>query len=453
MRVRSAPVTRFARAEDLDFARYVRPGDMVVWGQACAEPTSLVERLLAERARIGRFRCFLGLPAGNTARPEHADRVSFVSYTGSGANRALYRAGALDILPCHYSQFPSVLTEGPLAADVVLVQVSPPNRHGRHSLGLAADYLPAAMDRARCVIAEVNDCVPWTPGPTVAEDALDVIVAVSRPLAEYRRVEVGAVEQRIAAHVAGLVEDGSTLQIGLGAIPEAVLAALAGHRDLGVHSGLIGDAVADLMRAGAVNNARKTLDRGRTVTGLLMGSERLFGFAHDNPAIELRETEYTHDPGVLAAQDRFVAINSAVEVDLSGQVNAEVIGSPDRADYVGAVGGAVDFLRGARRSRGGVPVVALPSTAGPHSRIVSALSGPVSTARSDVGVIVTEFGVADLRGVPLRARRERLLAIAHPDHRAALDAGRREPERPTDPQTGPEAEPAQQSSSTTRWDL
>ena len=408
------------RAEDVDFARYVRPGDTVVWGQACSEPTSLVEGLLAQRARIGRFRCFLGLSAGHTVRPEHADHICFVSYTGNGANRALYRAGELDILPCHYAQLPSVLTDGALAADVVLVQLSPPDARGRHSLGLGTDYLPAVLARARVVIAEVNRQVSWTEGPTVPHDALTVVVTVDRPPLEYRRPEIGAVERQIAARVAELVEDGATLQLGLGAVPDAVLGALTGHRDLGVHSGQIGDGVAELMRAGVITNARKTLDAGRTVAGLLMGSAELFGFAAHNPAIALRETGYTHDPDVLAAQDRLVAINSAIEVDLSGQVNAEMAGS----DYVGAVGGAVDFLRGARRSRGGLPIIALPSTAGRRSRIVTRLSGPVSTARSDAGVIVTEFGVADLRGLPLRARRERLIAIAHPDHRAALDAGR-----------------------------
>ena len=414
------PPGRFDRADDVDFARYVRDGDTVVWGQASAEPSSLVDALLTQRAGIGAVRCFLGLSAGRTVRPEHADHVTFLSYTGGGGNRALYRSGSLDVLPCHYSQLPAILTAGDLAADVVLLQLSPADERGRHSLGLANDYLSAAIDRARVVIAEVNDQVPWTCGRTVTDVDVDVLVSVDRPPVPFSRAEVGEVERRIAANVAGLVEDGATLQIGLGAVPEAVLSALAGHRDLGVHSGQIGDAVADLMCAGVVTNARKSIDRGRTVAGLLMGTERLFGFAHRNRAIQLRETEYTHDPDVLAAQDRFVAVNSAIEVDLSGQINAETV----RGEYVGAVGGAVDFLRGARRSRGGLPIVALPSTAGGYSRIVPRLSGPVSTARSDAGVIVTEFGVADLRGQPLRVRGERMLAIAHPEHRAAIEAGR-----------------------------
>ena len=222
----------------------------------------------------------------------------------------------------------------------------------------------------------------------------------------------------MAARVAGLVEDGATVQFGIGALPEACLDALAGHRDLGIHSGLLNDAAMRLIQAGVATGARKTVDPGVAVGGFLGGSAALFRFAHRHPAIRLRGTGYTHDPAVLAAQWRLAAINSACEVDLSGQVNAEVAGGR----YVGSVGGASDFLRGAARSPGGVPIIALPSTAGPASRIVVHLNGPVSTPRADAGVIVTEYGVADLRGAPVTVRYERMLAVAHPDHRAALAA-------------------------------
>lgn len=409
----------FDGTSELDLTRYIRAGDLVVWGQACAEPLSLTELLMEQRAEIGRFRCFLGIPASATVRPEHADHVSLASYCGSGANRALHQAGVLDVLPCHYSALPSLLSGGALHADVVLVQVSPRDRYGRHSLGLASDYIAAALATARVVIAEINDQVPRTLGsPTLSQDDFDVVVRTSRPPAEVAPRPSGPVTARIAANVAGLIEDGATLQFGIGALPEAVLAALADRRHLGVHSGLVNDSAADLMAAGVITNERKTVDSGKSVTGLLMGTRKLFDFAEGNPAIELRETGYTHHPEVLAAQDCLVAVNSALEVDVSGQVNAETAGD----DYVGAVGGAVDFLRGAARARGGLPIIALPATAGGRSRIASALSGPVSTARSDAGLVVTEFGVADLRGQPLSVRRERLIAIAHPDHRPALDA-------------------------------
>jgi acetyl-CoA hydrolase len=403
--------------EELDLAEFVQPGDTIVWGQACGEPLTLTERLVAQRAQLGPVRCFLGIPASGTIRPEYADHLSFVSYCGSGGNRDLYRAGVLDVLPVHYSTLPLVLSAGPLRADVVLLQLSPTDEAGQYSLALAEDYVSAAIATARVVIAEVNDQAPQTSGRRVRQEELDAVVFTSRRPAELTARPAGELTRRIAANVAGLIDDGATLQFGIGKLPEAVLAELTGRRDLGIHSGLLNDAGADLMAAGVVTNARKSLDPGQAVAGLLMGTRRLFDYADRNPSVVLRETAYTHDPEVLAAQERLVAINSALEVDLSGQVNAEVAG----ADYVGAVGGAADFLRGAARSRGGVPVVALPATVGDASRIVACLSGPVSTARSDAGFVVTEYGVADLRGQPLRVRQERLLAIAHPRHRPALE--------------------------------
>jgi len=405
------------RPDELDFAEFVRPGDTVVWGQTCAEPVTLTEELMRQRHQVAPIRCFVGIPVTRTLRPEFADAISFVSYCGSGSNRRMLRAGAMDVAPVHYSTLPTLLTEGPLRADVVLVQVSAPDEQGRYSLGIGDDYYSATIDTARVVIAEVNDQVPQTRCTRwLTDDDLDVVVPTSRPPAESATPAPSPVMQQVAANAAALIDDGATLQFGIGALPAAVLAQLADRRDLGVHSGQLNDAAADLMDAGVITNARKSIDRGVSVAGMLMGTRRVFAFAHRNPAVQLRDSGYTHDASVLAAHDRFVAINSAVEVDLSGQVNAEVAAG----DYVGAVGGAVDFLRGAARSKGGLPLVVLPSTAGGASRIVPSVSGPVSTARADAGVVVTEYGVADLRGQPLRARYERMLAIAHPDHRTAL---------------------------------
>lgn len=412
-------VERVDRIEDLDLRAYLRAGDTVIWGQACAEPRTLTEALVAQRERLGGIQCFLGIGASETLRPEHADQLSFVGYTAGGTHRALARAGVLDVLPAHYSQLPETFRTRRMPVDVALVSLPPADAGGRYSLGLAAEYLVPALDAARTVIAEVNDQLPRTHTSRTLTDAdLDVVLHTSRAPAEIPPAAPTAVEERIAARVAELVDDGATLQAGVGGLPGAVLRRLADRRDLGVHSGLVVDAVVDLVEAGAVTGARKSRDPGVVVGGVLMGSQRLFRFADRNPGVLLRETGYIHDPEVLAAQERFVAINSAVEVDLTGQVNAEVAGGR----YVGAVGGAVDFLRGAHRSRGGVPIVALPATAGAGSRIVSRLSGPVSTSRADAGVIVTEFGVADLRGLPLRERRARMLALADPEHRPALEA-------------------------------
>ena len=403
----------------IDFASIVRAGDNVMWGQANAEPVPLTQALIAQRHQIGRFRVFLGASTADTCQPGHADCIDFVSYCGTGANRALARAGALDVLPCHYSQFPHMMRSGALKIDVLLLQLAPPDQEGRYSLSVAHEYLVPALDTARVIVAEVNEQAPWTYGERYLRDAdLDFILPTSRAPLENAPSKTGNLELAIASHVAGLIEDGSTLQFGLGAIPEAVLARLSDRRNLGVHSGAIGDKVADLMEAGVINNARKNVDRGQTIAGVMMGSRRIHDFAHRNQAVQFRSTSYTHDPEVLARIDRFVALNSALEVDLSGQINAEVA----NGSYVGAVGGALDFLRGAWRAKGGLPVVAMPSTAGKGaSRIVATLSGPVSTPRSDAGVIVTEYGVADLRGLTLKQRRERLLAIAHPDYRAALE--------------------------------
>ncbi|WP_280341922.1 acetyl-CoA hydrolase/transferase family protein [Nocardia neocaledoniensis] len=410
--------TQYLDASQIDFGRFLRPGDMVTWGQASAEPQTLTEQLMVQRAEAGPFRCFLGIPATRTVRPEHADHISFVSYCGSGGNRALFRAGVLDIVPVHYSTLPDLLTRGPLAVDVLLLQLPPSDENGRYSVGLADDYLLAALTTARVVIAEVNDQVPRTYGRRSLTDRdLDIVVRTSRPPAQLAPRPTDDVTLRIAQNAAQMIDDGATLQFGIGAIPEAVLAALGDRSDLGIHSGLLNDTAADLMDRGVITNERKSLDRGRAVAGVLMGTQRLFRFADRNRAIELRDTRYTHAPAVLAGQDRLAAINSAIEVDLTGQINAEVAAG----DYVGAIGGGADFLRGAARSRGGLPIIALPATAGTASRIVPSLTGPVSTARSDAGIVVTEFGVADLRCRPLQERRELMVALAHPDHRPALE--------------------------------
>ncbi|WP_261529266.1 acetyl-CoA hydrolase/transferase family protein [Burkholderia multivorans] len=388
-----------------------------MWGQSHAEPVTLMRALVAQRHSFRRIRVFLGIGLADVLTPEHADAIDFLAYCGSGANRKLARANVLDILPAHYSQLPELIRSGALRIDVVMLQVSPPDEHGRYSLGLAREYLVEALKHARAIVAEVHPDVPWTyGGPFLRTADIDLLVTSDTPFPDAAETTPGPVEQAIGQHVASLVEDGATLQTGIGAIPDAVMAALHDKRDLGVHTGSIGDGIAALCEAGVVTNARKTIDAGITVGGVIIGSVRVRRFAHRNPALELRGTEYTHNPHVLRRIERFTAINSAVEVDLTGQVNAEVVGGT----YVGAVGGVGDFLRAAQASRGGVPIVALPSTAGTHSRIVTKLSGPVTVPRSDACVIVTEYGIADLRRLSLAQRVPKMIAIAHPDHRERL---------------------------------
>lgn len=391
---------------------------MVVWGQGGAEPLTLTETLMAQRHEIGRFRAGIGLSLSATPSPDHADCVTFVSYCAAGINRRLAQAGRLDILPVSYTQ----LARAFAPVDVLFLHLPPAEENGRYSMGLAQEYLVPLIEGARLVIAEVNDRLPRTCGDrTLDPSEIDLIVESSRAPLTLPPARTGDAEGRIARYVAGLIEDRSVLQMGLGQLPEAILKALGGHRDLGVHSGAIGDGVADLAEAGIITNAFKKRDAGVSIGGVLLGSERIYSFADRNSGLRLAATGYTHHPEILAAHDRFVAINSAIEVDLTGQVNAEVADGV----YVGAVGGAGEFLRGALRSYGGLPIIALPATVARTgaSRIVEKLSGPVSTARNDVGVIVTEHGVADLRGKTLRERRRLMLDIAAPDLRAQLDAG------------------------------
>ena len=380
-----------------DLSRHIRPGDGVVIGQACAEPQTLTEALTAQRSAFSGAQLFLGVNYAGVVRTEHADHLRLSSYCGAGRNRALADAGVLDIHPHPYSRIASLLRERRIPCDVVLVQVSPPNARGEYSMGLAVDYLPSAIAAARAMVAEVNDQVPWTHTERLLRrEDFALLVESSREPAAPPPARSGAVESAIARHAADWIPDGATLEFGLGVLPDAVCAGLAGRKGLRIHSGTIGDGVIDLMRQGVVDAA---------VCGQLIGTHRLFDFARDNPAIRMRSTEYTHDPRVLGGLKRFVAINSAVEVDLTGQVNAEVAGG----SYLGAVGGALDFIRAANASPGGLSLLLVPA-----ARIVEALSGPVSTPRSEAGVIVTERGAADLRGCTLNERRRRMRAIAGP---------------------------------------
>lgn len=372
----------------VDLASVVRPGDGIICGQACAEPQTLLEALVAQRAQLSGCRVFLGVNYSGIVKPSHSDHLRLASYGGIGRNRALSDAGVLDVLRVPYSRLAALIRSGQIPADVVFVQVSPPNQRGEYSLGLAADYLVPALQTCRTVVAEVNAQVPWTHSERLLRrDDFDLHVETSRTPAEGRG---RTTDRAIARHAAALVADGSTIEFGIGALPDAVCEFLSERKGLRVHSGTIGDGVVDLMRRGAVSEAD---------CAMLTGSRKLFDFARDNPRIRLRSSEYTHDAKVLGRLERFVAINSAVEVDLRGQVNSEVASG----SYVGAIGGAPDFIKAAATS-----LVLIPA-----SRLVASLSGPVST--SDAGIVVTELGSADLRGCDdaERARRLRAIASAH----------------------------------------
>src|SRR5687768_17038913 len=379
----------------MDLASVIRPGDAIIWGQACAEPQTLVEALVSQRSRLGGVGCFLGSSYSGIIQPAHADHLRLSSYCGIGTNRALADASVLEILPVPYSQLGSLIRSHGIRADVVMIQVSRPNTRGEYSLGLAADYLVPALDACRAIAAEVNDQVPWTHSERLLrKEDFDLVVEGSRPPATPKTREAGEVELAIGRNAAGFIPDGAVLEFGIGSLPDAVCAALDRHEGLRVHTGSVGDGVVELAERRVVS---------RIDAALLIGSKKLFDFARENERVRLRSSEYTHSAAVLAKQPRFVAINSAVEVDFTGQVNGERAGD----SYVGAVGGALDFVRAANASPGGVAITVIPS-----SRVVERLSGTVSVPRSEAGVIVTEKGAADLRGCDLRERERRLRAIS-----------------------------------------
>lgn len=409
-------------AEDVDLAALTKPGDVVAWAGASGEPVRLLEMLNASMERVAAAAFFTNVGVSTALDPARVAvrgiRVRAVG--GSGTNRRFGDTGVLDVMPGHYSSLCDMVVDGFLRIDVALIQLAADGGAFRQSP--AVDYIADALPRARTVVAEVNDQAPVVEGDTLVDSAdIDHVVRTSHPIVEVRSQSAGGVAKAIGEHVARLVPDGATLQTGLGALPDAVLECLAGRRDLGLHSGTIGDRAADLVDMGVITNRRKPIDTGLSVTAGLFGTKRAYAWAHRNPRLRLRSPRYTHDTATHALIPNLFGINSALEVDLTGQVNAEVAGGK----HIGMVGGHGDFMRGCMRSRGGRGIIALESTArgGKMSRIVPALSsGVVTTSRSDADVVVTEYGIAELRGRTLPERAKALVAIAHPDFRAALEA-------------------------------
>jgi acyl-CoA hydrolase len=412
-------VTETVSAADLDLRQLLRAGDRIVFGQACGEPTTLVEALIEQGQHIGGLSAFIATSFSGLFTPETAASFRLSSMGAIGALRSMTKAGALDVIPVHVSQVGPLITAGVIPCDVAMIQVSPADANGNHSCGLISDYVRAAVDKARVVIAEVNEAVPFTHGETIPASAIDVVVKVARAPVEVAPAKIGEADEAIARHCANYIGDGSVIQTGVGAVPDAVLRLLHDRKDLGVHSGMLGDGLVDLFEAGVITNARKEIDKGVTINGALIGTKRLYDFCDNNPAIRMTPTSYTHDAAVLGQLSRLVTLNSALEVDLTGQVNAEQTG----AAYMGGTGGQVDFVRAGARSPGGAALMVLAATAkgGTISKIVPALNGPVTTARTEVDVVVTEFGAAELKGQTLAERTRRLIAIAHPDFREELD--------------------------------
>jgi acetyl-CoA hydrolase len=349
-------------------------------------------------------------------------------FTGANVRQAV-NEGRADYTPCFLSEVAGMFRDGILPLDAALVHLSPPDEHGFCSLGIEVGLTKTPAESARMIIAEVNDRMPRTLGDSfIHVSRLTHIVPVSYPPLELHQDHRSEEEHRIAQFCASLIEDGSTLQMGIGGVPDAVLSLLGDRRDLGIHSEMFSDGVIDLVERGVITGARKTLHPGKIIAGFLMGTRRLYDFVDNNPMVELHPTEYVNDPFRIAQNDRMVAINSAIEVDLTGQVCADSIGP---RIYSG-VGGQVDFVYGASRSRGGKPIIALPSTATvkgqPVSRIVALLKpgAGVVTTRNHVHYVVTEHGIANLYGQSLRQRARALIGVAHPQFREELEKSARE---------------------------
>jgi acyl-CoA hydrolase len=408
----------------IDLSPYVRPGDGIWWGQAGAEPEPLVNDLIDQASSLGPLRVFMGMTWNERFARGVPDSLTVMSYGGLGQLRRLSQQGSLQVVPCNYSALPRLFARGLLPGDVGLVQVSAPDPAGRVSLGIGVEYIADALPYARTLIAEVNHRMPRTAGaPSLPLSAFAATVDTDRPLREAPAREPDAVERAIGTLVAGLVSDGDTIQVGVGALPSAILAALSGHADLGVHSGMITDGVVDLVEAGAVTGARKEIDRGLIITGAALGSSAMYGKLTRFP-IEFRPASYTHDPAVLASLKSLVSVNSALEVDLLGQVGAEVAGGV----HVGAVGGQADFSRAASLT-GARSIIALRSESLAGSTIVPVLAGGVvTTGRADVDAVVTEHGVAQLTGCTVGERARRLIGIAAPRYRDSLERSTAEQE-------------------------
>jgi len=406
-----------------DAISLIAPGRRILIGSGAAEPVSLVEALVAHGDHLADDEIvhLLTLGPAPYVSPELAHRFRHAAFFIGPNVRAAVQEGRADFIPVFLSEIPDLIRSRRARVDVALIQTSLPDAHGYVSLGVSVDVVRAAVDTADLVLAEVNPFMPRTHGDSfLPVSKIDRLIPVDTPLLELVGDPPGEIEAAIGRHVATLVPNGATLQTGIGSIPDAVLHALSRHADLGVHTEMLSDGVMALAKAGVVTGAKKTLLCGKMVTSFVMGSRALYEWAHENPALEMRGSDFTNSPRVIAENDRMISVNSALAVDLTGQVAADTL----MGKFFSGIGGQVDFVRGAAASRGGKSIIALRSTAkqGTVSRIRAVLEegAGVVTSRGDVRYVVTEYGVADLWGRSVRQRALALIEIAHPDHRGEL---------------------------------
>jgi acetyl-CoA hydrolase len=401
----------------------IKSGQRVFLTGNCSVPQKVLSALVNYAPEVQNVEISQALSVGpaDYVAPQMDGHLRVNTMFISANIRKAVNEGRADFTPVLLSEFPLLFKRGLLPIDVALIHVSPPDEHGFCSLGIEVGLTKSAAESAHTIIAEVNQKMPRTLGDSfIHVSRLNYVVPVDYALPELTMGEEGPSEviEKIAGHIAELIPDGATMQLGIGAIPDAVLKFLFEKRDLGIHTELFSDGVIDLVDAGVLTNARKTLHPGKIIAGFILGTQRLYRWVDDNPLIELHPTEYVNDPFVIAQNERMVAVNSAIEVDLTGQVCADSIGTR----LYSGVGGQLDFIYGASRSRGGVPIIALPSTAKTISRIVTTLKpgAGVVTSRNHVRYVVTEYGVADLYGKTIRQRAQQLINIAHPQFREQL---------------------------------
>ncbi len=414
-------MAKFISADEA--VKYIKSYDRVVIAHACGEPQELTKALVSNASNYKNVEILhmVAMGKGEYCKPEYRENFTHNAIFVGGSTRAAIAEGRGDYTPCFFFEVPKLFKKNILNVDVALISVSPPDKLGYCSLGVSVDYTKSAAECAKIVIAEVNDKYPCTYGDSFIHiDDIDYAVEASQDVIELPRAKVGDIERKIGENCASLIKDGSTLQLGIGAIPDAVLSFLGTKNDLGIHSEMFSDGVLELVERGNVNNKAKTLNKGKFVATFLMGSNKLYEFVDKNPMVSMCPVDYVNNPYIISQNHRMTSINSAIQVDLMGQVNAESIGYTQFS----GTGGQVDFLRGASLSDDGVSIIALPSTAskGKISRIVPILDegSTVTSSRNDVGYIVTEYGIANLRGKTLRDRARELINIAHPDFRDML---------------------------------
>ncbi|RKY88012.1 4-hydroxybutyrate CoA-transferase [candidate division KSB1 bacterium] len=390
----------------------------------CCEPEILVKALIERGRKLENVKIvhLLTLGTADYVKPELQKNFKHISlFTGANTREAV-NSGRADYVPIFLYEIPQLFYSGAIPIDISLIHVSPPDEHGFCSYGTGVDITKAATDSAKKVIAQINPNMPRTLGDSFINlNKIDYIVETDDPIHEINFGKVNETSMKIAEYISSLIDDGSTLQMGIGEIPDAVLLFLKNKKDLGIHTEMFSDGIIELVETGVITNEKKTIHRGKIVASFLLGTRKLFDFVDNNPLIELHPIDYTNDPFVISQNEKMVAINSALEVDLTGQVCSDSIGTHIYSGF----GGQVDFIRGAARSKGGKPIIALPSTAknGTISRIVSTLKvgAGVVTTRADVHYIVTEYGIAHLHGKGIKERAKSLINIAHPNFREELE--------------------------------